>query len=118
MGYGGLRVLVVTVFLRRYGVNPWAFGAVEISSSAVYGIASGRLVSSLKARDRQSSMRWGPPCLVGFAAPDVLVLTTARRVSPSLYVVFACLLASAIVVAAHTIIKRSRSTAGLPPHES
>ena len=76
IAYGGVRALLVWRFLSGYGVNPWAFAAVELGSSALYGWASARVV--LAVADRSWGLLWraGPLSVGAYAAPDAFVFAT------------------------------------------
>lgn len=76
IAYGGVRALLVWRFLSGYGVNPWAFAAVELGSSALYGWASAKVV--LAVADRSWGLLWrvGPLSVCAYAAPDAFVFAT------------------------------------------
>ena len=76
IAYGGVRALLVWRFLSGYGVNPWAFAAVELGSSALYGWASARVV--LAVADRSWGLLWrvGPLSVCTYAAPDAFVFAS------------------------------------------
>lgn len=85
IAYAGIRVAVVTLVFRRYGVNPYVFATVELSSSVLYGAGSGRLAGAAVDGDRRAMARWGPVAAVGFLAPDVYVLASGRGMPPTLF---------------------------------
>lgn len=77
--YGLFRAYLVWEFLGEYHVNALMFLVIELSSSALYGLWSGRLLGSLIDRDRRVAWRVGPKALVAYLAPDAYVLTSAGR---------------------------------------
>lgn len=62
------------------------FAAIELSSSALYGWASGRLVLAVIDRDRSARRTMGLTSLAGYLAPDVYVFASAGRFPDGLLV--------------------------------
>ena len=79
IAYGVLRVVLAGTLLSDYGLNVVVFAVVEITSSAVFGIASGRLVESLLQRQRRNRALLVLATLAGYAAPDVYILGFADK---------------------------------------
>jgi hypothetical protein len=86
VGYAVLRIALARRFLSRYGLSIPQFAVIEILSSALFGFASGRLIPRLAHRRNMSekalrvTLGWGVATVIGFAAPDVFVFATTRRV--------------------------------------
>ena len=74
LAYGVLRITLAGTLLSDYGLNVVVFAGVEITSSAVFGIASGHLVESLLHHQRRNRALLVLATLAGYAAPDVYVL--------------------------------------------
>lgn len=79
LAYGALRVALAGAFLADYGVNIIVFAVIELSSSYVFGRASGRLVDALIHERRGSRLRLALITLAGYAAPDVYVILHVHR---------------------------------------
>jgi len=77
--YGFVRILLVWRFLSDYGIDPFVFAAIELTSSALFGWASGRLVVAVIDRDRRSRGVMALVSLAGYLAPDVYVFASAGR---------------------------------------
>ena len=105
VAYGGLRALLVWRYLSGYGVNPWAFAAVELGSSAVYGWTSARLVIALVDRS-WPVLRWlAPATLVAYAAPDVYVFATVGSLPDGLLRTVVGIVGVSFVVAVITLAR-------------
>jgi hypothetical protein len=106
--YAGIRIVVVTVFLRQYGVNPWVFAVVELSSSVVYGFASGRLVGAVVDRAIGTRRKWLVPTVFGFLAPDVYVIASGRGMPPTVFIVIATVVIITTVAAVRELRAKMR----------
>ena len=85
--YAGCRIVFVGVFLRTYGVSPWVFAVVELSSSLVWGVGSARCVGLVVDRQWRRLRLWGLVTLAGYVAHDPAVLNRSGRMPPSMNVV-------------------------------
>jgi len=108
VAYGGLRALLVWKFLSGYGVNPWVFASVELSSSAGYGWASARLVAHVV--DRQwTGLRWSAPAtLVAYAAPDGYVFLAVGHLPDGLWVTIITIVSVSAVLATVALVREIR----------
>ena len=79
VAYGGLRAALVWKFLRKYGVNPYVFGAVEFTSAAIYGKSSAQVVVAVIDGTWVRLRSWLPVALLAYFAPDSYVLLSAGR---------------------------------------
>lgn len=105
VAYGGLRALLVWRYLSGYGVNPWWFAVVELSSSLAYGWTSSRMVIALVDR-KWSTLRWmAPATLVAYASPDVYVFTTVGQMPDGLLRTVVTIVAISFVAATVTVTR-------------
>jgi len=84
IGYGGVRAALVWAFLKKYGVNPYIFGVIEFSSSAVYGLSSARVVGAIVDTKWKLLRSWVPLAMLSYAAPDVYVFGSAGHLPGSM----------------------------------
>lgn len=68
-GYSVIRALVVWPTLGDYGVNPWAFLAVDIGTAWPYAYGQVRVVNAARARAWGETQRWALISLLAFIAP-------------------------------------------------
>jgi len=98
VGYGALRVALAGAFLTEYGLDLIVFALIELGSSLLFGICSGRLVESMVRRTGGRRTLLVTGVVVGYGAPDVYVLAFAGRFPTSLLVVvIAVIVVSSIV---------------------
>jgi hypothetical protein len=109
VAYGGLRVFIADRTVRRYGVNIWAFAAVELVTSFIYGLSSARVVGALIDRRGDQVVRWGVLTVASFLAPESFILITGRRMPTIVYIVIGALLVALGTVAAISLRRKVRA---------
>lgn len=104
IAYGCLRAVLVWTFLSGYGVNPWAYAFVELASSVVYGLMSGRAVLDLIDRDWRRLRTHGPLAIASYFAPDAFVFITVGGVPRGLLAtIVAIVVVSAVITVVGTV---------------
>ena len=93
LAWGLGRVFVVWRTLSRYGVNPWIYGAIEVATSPVYGVATARVVLNLLDLKRHAASRWAAVGLAMFLAPDLYIVGAGKHMPVIVYVVVGLLVA-------------------------
>lgn len=69
LGYSMLRALVVWPTLGDYGVNPWAFLAVDLGTAWPYAYGQVRVVNAARVGSWGQAQRWALIALLAFIAP-------------------------------------------------
>ncbi|MEZ5215747.1 MAG: hypothetical protein R2715_03920 [Ilumatobacteraceae bacterium] len=87
LAYSTLRITLARRFLGPYGLSTPELRMVEFTSLLPYSIGVARGVTSWIERRRDLAMRWAAVASIGFAAPDVYLVSTTRQVPVWLYVV-------------------------------
>jgi hypothetical protein len=106
--YAVCRIVFVGVFLRTYGVSPWVFAAVELSSSLVWGVGSARCVGLVVDRQWRRLRLWGLVTLAGYVAPDTYVFSRAGRMPTSMIVVLVAVVVISLVSTAVWLLRSVR----------
>lgn len=68
-GYSVLRALVVWPTLGEYGVNPWAFLAIDVGTAWPYAYGQVRVVNEGRSRNWGGMQLWSLIALLSFVAP-------------------------------------------------
>ena len=118
LAYGALRVVLAGAFLADYGVNIVVFAIIELTSSYVFGVASGRLVDEVIHGRRGSRIRLGLTTLAGYSAPDVYVIIHAHRFPEGLRNTVLGIVAGTTIVSAAVLVRRIRAERNHEAHES
>ncbi len=108
VAYGGLRIFIADHTVRRYGVNIFAFAAVELGTSFVYGLATARVVGALVDRHRDALARWVPIALASFLAPEAFIVLTGHRMPRAVYLVVATIVVVMGSVATWSLVRKVR----------
>jgi hypothetical protein len=87
LGWSVFRSMVVAHTLRRYGVNPWAYGTVDLVSSWPYAVASAGVVTSLLDRRMAAFRRNGLVAAAAFFFPDLYLLLAGHHKPRLVYLV-------------------------------
>lgn len=86
--WASFRALVISDLFGKYGVNGWAYFAVDLGSSIPYAIYSGRAVTNFLNKDRFKIRKNLFLSLIFFYTPDIFVLAIAKTPPFSLVVGF------------------------------
>jgi hypothetical protein len=115
--YGLFRAYLVWEFLGEYHVNALVFLIIELTSSALYGLWSGRLLGALIDSDRRAAWRVGPKAMAAYLAPDAYVLASAGRLpGPVLEIIIGIVLVTATLtgIGLWLRVRNARRLAGAP----
>lgn len=111
LAYAGVRILLAEQFLADYGLNVAVFAAIELVSSAVFGLASGHFVRNVIDRVQRNTKAWGGLTLLGYLTPDIYVFASTRHLPGKLFVVLVVFVIVSLVVSAVGIARRIREGA-------
>ena len=98
VAYGGLRAALVWKFLRKYGVNPYVFGAVEFISAAIYGKSSAQVVGAVIDGTWVRLRSWLPVALLAYFAPDSYVLLSAGTLPSDMLAILVAMVCVTLVL--------------------
>jgi hypothetical protein len=89
------RFFVATGTLKRYGLNVWVFGAIDLLTAVPYGLGTARTVGALVDRDHRAASRWSLVAAVSFLAPYLYIAWAGQTATfpPAVYIVVGLLLA-------------------------
>ncbi|QXC60600.1 hypothetical protein KSP35_20110 [Aquihabitans sp. G128] len=81
IGFCVARAVVVWPLLRRYGVNPWWFLAIDIGTAPMYGLGQAMGVKLIRdaTRPMRDALPWIAALLVAFVAPYAYLLASAGK---------------------------------------
>lgn len=77
--YSVIRIVIARLTVAKYGVNIWAFAAVELISSGPYSVGTARLVTRLIDRNFHSALKWGTLAAGCFLAPEAFIIASGNR---------------------------------------
>jgi hypothetical protein len=83
-----IRAIFINNFFGKYGVNPWAYFVVDLTSAIPYAIYSGRTVSNFIDKDWADIRKNGLLAAIFFYIPDIYVLIYAKELPSPLLIGF------------------------------
>lgn len=95
------RTVVVARTLGRYGVDPWAYGALDLAVSWPYAMATAGIVTNLVDGHRRAARRSAVLAVVSFLVPDVYLVLAGHGKPTLVYVV---VVAAALLLAASALL--------------
>jgi len=98
--YGLFRASLVWAFLSKYGVNTLIFLVIELTSSALYGLSSARVVGAIVDSRWRKLRQWIPAALVTYAAPDAYVFASAGHLPGNMLEILLSIFAVTAVITA------------------
>ncbi|MFM8311074.1 MAG: hypothetical protein ACKOAZ_04165 [Ilumatobacteraceae bacterium] len=104
-----VRTLMAWVLLGDYGLNPWAYLCVDLSTSVVLGQSMPRMVVGFADGRRRHALRWGAVTSIAYAIPDVYLFTSTERIPPVTVGVLVAVIVVGIGVTGATVARRIRS---------
>lgn len=114
VAYGGLRTAIVWRYLKEYGVNVYAFGVVEFSTAAVYGLSSARIVGAVVDKNKTGMVRWSPIAIMSFFAPDAFVFLSAGEMPSSLLEVLISVVVGTTILGVISLVSQVRKARSTP----
>jgi len=109
IAYGAGRAIVVWKALGQYGVNPWIYLALDVTSSWPYAVATARLVTSVIDREFSRAKSWGLLAAVTFLIPDLYILAVARDVPTQVYAIIIAIISLLALLAIISLIIKIRN---------
>jgi len=81
------RFVVAYGTLRRYDLNIWLFGAIDLGTAVPYGVGTARLVTSVIDRRPAAAARWLAVAAASFLAPYLYIALAGENMPPVVYIV-------------------------------
>jgi hypothetical protein len=106
--YGAFRAMVVWKTLSGYGVNPWVYLVLDISSSIPYAIYSAKLVEGWIDRKLERFYQNFIITALTFIAPDLYILISARSAPRHIYQIIIGVILSLSLVSVYGLIRKVR----------
>ena len=88
------RFVVAYGTLRRYDLNIWLFGAVDLGTAVPYGVGTARVATSVVDRRYPAAARWTVVAAASFLAPYLYVALAGEAMPTVVFVVLGVLVAA------------------------
>jgi len=114
-GYSVLRALIVWPTLGDYGINPWAFLAIDVGTAWPYAYGQVRVVKEARAKNWSSTQVWALIALLSFVAPYAYIAGAGSGDMPLFaWIVIGLLMVFFGIASLVRIMKQIRSAAADP----
>lgn len=98
--------------LHKYGVNPYVFFVIDVSTSWPYGLATARIVVAFFRKDWGAVRKWSWLAGITFITPQVYILASARHVPNDVYLIIAAVITVLAVFAIGGVVQQIRAGKG------
>jgi hypothetical protein len=109
VGWSLLRAAVVWAGLSQYGVNPWAYLAIDLASAGVDAFTTPRFVLGLIDGRYSEAAKWGALSLFAFVIPDLYIFATTRELPGMVVAVILVVISITLAVAVIGVVKKVRA---------
>ena len=103
-----IRAVVVWAGLSQYGVNPWAYLAIDLASAGIDGITTPKFVLSLVDAKYHDAAKWGAFTVFAFVIPDIYIFKTTHELPRMVVVVICIVIAVSLTVAVIGVVAKVR----------
>ena len=104
-----LRAVVVWAALTDYGVNPWAYLAIDLASAGIDAITTPKFVLALIDSKYRAATKWGLLTLFAFVIPDIFIFKTTRELPLVAVIVICIVIAVSLTVATVGVVTKVRA---------
>lgn len=112
LGWSLFRAFAIRYFFKKYGINFWAYLAVDLTTSIPYAKYSGELVIAFLKKNRRAMGSATALTALFFYLPDIYVIFAAHQVPVSLWSGFAISMAFFSAIAVWQIVQSVRKGEG------
>lgn len=112
LAWSAARAVVVGRTLGRYGVNPWAYGALDLAVSWPYAMATAGVVTAVLDRRLKAARRSAGVAAATFLAPDLYLVLAGHGKPAFVYLVViavAAAFAGSALVSIAVQVRRGRA---------
>ena len=93
-----IRTLLVWAAVGDYGLNPWIYLAIDLSSAIVDAITTPRMVLNFIDEHYRVAASWGSIALAAFIVPDLYIFLGTRTLPTKLIVFICAIIATTLIV--------------------
>ena len=93
-----IRTLLVWAAVGDYGLNPWIYLAIDLSSAIVDAITTPRMVLNFIDEHYRLAALWGLIALVAFIGPDLYIFLGTRTLPTKLIVLICAIIGTTLIV--------------------
>jgi hypothetical protein len=104
-----VRTLVAWALLGDYGLDPFTYLCVDLSSSFVLGRSTPIMVVSFVDGERRRAIRWAAVTVVAYSVPDAFLFLSTHRIPRLTLAVLLTVMTVSVTTTVVTIVHRIRA---------
>ncbi len=108
VGWSFIRTLLVWAAVGDYGLNPWIYLVIDLSSAVVDAFTTPRMVLNFIDERYRVAASWGLIALVAFIVPDLYIFLGTRTLPTKLIVLISVIIGSTLLVGVIGVTRKVR----------
>jgi hypothetical protein len=104
-----IRTLIVWAALGGYGLNPWIYLVIDLSSAAIDAVTTPKMVLEFIDGHYRPALFWAVVSLAAFLAPDVYIFLGTRTLPVSLVIIVASIIGVTLGAAVFSVLRKVRA---------
>lgn len=103
-----IRTVIVWAAVGDYGLNPWIYLSLDLSSAIVDALTTPRMVLSFIDDHFKQAIKWAFISLVAFIVPDLYIFLGTRTLPTRIIVVVCLIIGLTLTVGVIGVVRRIR----------
>ena len=108
LGWAFIRTLLVWAAVGDYGLNPWIYLVIDVSSAVVDALTTPRMVLNFIDERYRAAAGWGLIALVVFIIPDLYIFLGTRTLPTKLIIFICVIIGSTLLIGVYGIARKVR----------
>ena len=108
VGWSFIRTLLVWAAVGDYGLNPWIYLVIDLSSAVVDALTTPRMVLNFIDERYRVAASWGLIALVAFIVPDLYIFLGTRTLPTKLIVLISVIIGSTLLIGVIGVTRKVR----------
>lgn len=119
LSWSVVRTIVVWAAVGDYGLNPWIYLGVDLTSASIDAFSTPRMVLHFVDNRYRRAVGWAVVSLVAFIIPDVYIFLGSRTLPMRIVVIIVAIISATSSVAILAVVRKIRKgraerRAGIP----
>ena len=108
LGWAFIRTLLVWAAVGVYGLNPWIYLVIDVSSAVVDALTTPRMVLNFIDERYRAAAGWGLIALVAFIIPDLYIFLGTRTLPTKLIIFICVIIGSTLLIGVYGVMRKVR----------
>ena len=108
LGWAFIRTLLVWAAVGDYGLNPWIYLVIDLSSAVVDAFTTPRMVLNFIDERYRVAAGWGLIALVAFIIPDLYIFLGTRTLPTKLIILICVIIGSTLLIGVYGVTRKVR----------